>query len=79
MSKIEHGQFFTERNVFQNNPIFKKFIEDNNLTNEPILEPFAGANNLIHFLQLENNSLQYESYDLEPKHNEVIQNDSINN
>ncbi|WGI36723.1 hypothetical protein [Mesomycoplasma lagogenitalium] len=79
MQKILKGQFFTEKNVFINNKIFKKFMKENNLWNKKILEPFAGKNNLINFLLKENPELNFCSYDLEPKNEKVIKNDSINN
>lgn len=49
MSKQAKGQYFTERGVFKNNPIFENFINKNNLWEKEILEPFAGTNNLIKF------------------------------
>lgn len=79
MKKIKFGQFFTEKNVFKNNKVFKDFMNKNNLWNENILEPFAGANNLINFLLEQNPKLKYQSFDLEPKDANVKQNDSINN
>lgn len=79
MSKIIKGQFFTERNIFKNNKVFLNFMKKNNLWNKKILEPFAGANNLIFFLLQQKNILEYESFDIEPKHKNVKQNDSINN
>ncbi|QJG66672.1 hypothetical protein HGG64_03145 [Mycoplasma phocoeninasale] len=79
MSKIKHGQFFTEKNIFKNNLVFQSFMEKNNLLNEKILEPFAGTNNLIYFLQLKNKNINYESYDIEPQNSKVVKNDSINN
>lgn len=79
MSKILYGQFFTERNVFKDNKVFLKFMEDNELWNKNILEPFAGANNLIEFLLSEKSDLKYKSFDLYPQNKNVEQNDSINN
>ncbi|UUM20248.1 hypothetical protein NPA13_02165 [Mycoplasma sp. 2045] len=79
MNKIQYGQFFTERNVFENNSVFQEFMSKNELWNKNILEPFAGANNLIRFLQEKNQKLKYESFDLEPKNSNVKKNDSINN
>lgn len=79
MEKIKFGQFFTEKDVFKNNNVFKDFMLKNNLWNKNILEPFAGANNLINFLLEQNPNLKYSSFDLEPKNKNVKQNDSINN
>ncbi|AWX69369.1 Eco57I restriction-modification methylase domain-containing protein [[Mycoplasma] anseris] len=79
MSKITNGQFFTERNVFENNKIFFDFMNKNDLWNKKILEPFAGSNNLIHFLLKYNQNLKYESYDIDSQNKEVKQNDSIQN
>ncbi|WP_406613982.1 hypothetical protein ACJA23_03330 [Mycoplasma corogypsi] len=79
MNKIINGQFFTEKNVFKNNTVFESFMKQHNLWNKNILEPFAGANNLITFLQEYNPNLKYQSYDIEPKNANVLQNDSINN
>lgn len=79
MSKITHGQFFTERDIFKTNIVFEDFMTKNNLWSQKILEPFAGANNLIKFLQNKNPKISYASFDLEPKDENVIMNDSLKN
>lgn len=79
MSKIINGQFFTERDIFKNNFVFKNFMEVNKLWTKNILEPFAGANNLINFLLKQKPKLKYQSFDIEPKNENVKENDSINN
>ncbi|QGZ97922.1 hypothetical protein GE118_03905 [Mycoplasma sp. NEAQ87857] len=79
MKKLQMGQFYTEFDVFENNQVFKKFMDDNNLWNQTILEPFAGANNLIRFVQKINPKITYKSYDIEPNHPDVEYNDSLKN
>lgn len=79
MSKIKHGQFFTEKDVFENNLIFTEFMQKNNLWGANILEPFAGKNNLINFLKKYKSDIVFSSYDIEPQSKEVQFNDSIKN
>ncbi len=72
-NKIERGQFFTKRNIFNLNP-FKNWwniipIKSKN----KILEPFAGANNIISLLKEVNILNEYSSFDIEPKEKTVIE------
>ncbi|MGL4951089.1 MAG: hypothetical protein ACRC4M_04650 [Mycoplasma sp.] len=75
--KKELGQFFTERDIFYNNEVFLKYMEENNLWNKTILEPFAGANFLIKHLKNIKQDIKFESYDIEPKDVNVKNNDSL--
>lgn len=71
------GQFFTKKNIFKNK-IFQDWF---NLINEDsrktILEPFAGKNGLIDMLDELKLVNLYQSFDIEPQHESVQQNDSI--
>lgn len=84
MEQNKYGIFYTTKNVFKDNEVFKGFMDKNNLWKETILEPFAGSNNLITFLKEEYKILKHTfpntfSYDLYPTNKEVLYNDSIKN
>ena len=73
-NKILRGQFFTTSNPFQNSNAFSSWYsllpED-----AEILEPFAGAGNLFDYLP----EAKWAGYDIEPKHPDVIEQDTIKN
>ena len=72
-NKIERGQFFTKRNIFNLNP-FKNWWNIIPLKSKnKILEPFAGANNIISLLKEVNILNEYSSFDIEPKEKTVIE------
>ena len=73
-NKILRGQFFTTSNPFENSNAFSSWFsllpED-----AEILEPFAGAGNLFDYLP----ESKWVGYDIEPKHPDVIEQDTIKN
>ena len=73
-NKILRGQFFTTSNPFQNSNAFSSWFsllpEDSE-----ILEPFAGAGNLFDYLP----EAKWVGYDIEPKHPDVIEQDTLKN
>ena len=75
-NKRVKGQYFTEYNPFDN----KGFIDWSNdckLKDNIILEPFAGSNNLIKMLQEMNLCNDFISYDIEPKNQNVLLKDTL--
>ena len=73
-NKILRGQFFTTSNPFANSKAFDDWFsllpEDSE-----ILEPFAGAGNLFDYLP----NSKWAGYDIEPKHPDVIEQDTLKN
>lgn len=73
-NKILRGQFFTTTNPFKGSDAFDDWFsllpEDTE-----ILEPFAGAGNLFDYLP----KSKWVGYDIEPKHPDVIQQDTLQN
>ena len=75
--KKELGQFFTKTNIFDNK-IFKKWLKK--INPNKIIEPFAGNKNIPNLIeQLKIKSIEWEMYDIEPIHNDIIKNDSLKN
>lgn len=71
-NKIKHGQFFTKVSPF-NSEAFEEW--SHLLPNKNIIEPFAGDCDLAKHLPEYN----FTFYDIDPKHNNIIKNDSIKN
>jgi len=73
-NKVLRGQYFTTSNPFKNSDIFKEWLK---LVpeNSEILEPFAGAGNLFDYIPY----AKWVGYDVEPKHPDVIVQDTIAN
>jgi hypothetical protein len=76
-NKKELGQFYTTNQEY----ILQGFFIPNHITS--IIEPFAGNGNLINFIEKEENKnkIKYniELYDIEPKKNFIIQQNTIIN
>lgn len=73
------GQFFTEKNVFKNKAFLDWFQLIDEASRKTILEPFAGKNGLIDMLKDLKLLNSFKSFDIEPHHEDVQQNDSILN
>lgn len=76
-SKIQHGQFFTQTNPFELKPFLNWFKKIKNIKSKKIVEPFAGSNNLVKMIEDIGYDLNWSCFDIEPKHSQVIKNDSI--
>jgi hypothetical protein len=74
------GQHFTNKNIFSHS-IFQSWLKSalKNSPNKTILEPFAGKNSIITMLSDLKLINKFQSYDISPQDNNVIQNDSIKN
>lgn len=74
------GQHFTNKNIFSH-PVFQSWLNDalKKSKNKTILEPFAGKNSIIQMLGDLKLINKFKSYDISPKHKDVIENDSISN
>jgi len=69
-NKIKHGQFFTKVSPFKSDA----FVEWSNLLpSNNIIEPFAGDCDLAKHLP----DFNFSFYDIDPKHKNIIKNDSI--
>jgi hypothetical protein len=66
------GQFFTTNYKY----ILRKMIIPNNVVN--IIEPFAGNCDLINFIE-NKDKYNIELYDIEPKREDIIEQDTLNN
>jgi hypothetical protein len=77
-SKRINGQYFTQYNPFDNKG-FADWSNECNLKDNIILEPFAGSNNLIKMLQEMNMCNNFISYDIEPKNECVLFQDTLTN
>ena len=77
-NKIKHGQFFTTHNPFYH-PEFQRWLTNSvKLTpTDIILEPFAGSNNLVKMLQDTGIINAFQSYDIDPQADNIIQRDTI--
>ena len=76
-SKRSLGQFFTvSQNPFELRP-FKQWAVEANLRNQTVLEPFAGANHIITSLQATGFCSEFNSYDITPANNEVVERDTM--
>jgi hypothetical protein len=71
------GQFFTKKNIFKNKIFQNWFLSISEKSRKTILEPFAGKNGLIDMLDELKLINSYQSFDIEPQHENVQQNDSI--
>lgn len=71
------GQFFTKKNIFKNKVFQNWFLSISAKSRETILEPFAGKNGLIDMLGELELINSYQSFDIEPQHENVQPNDSI--
>lgn len=71
------GQFFTKKNIFTNKVFQNWFNSINKESKKTVLEPFAGKNGLIDMLSELNLIESYQSFDIEPQHESVQENDSI--
>jgi hypothetical protein len=71
------GQFFTKKNIFKNKVFQNWFSNIDDDIKKTILEPFAGKNGLIDMLDELNLISSYQSFDIEPQHDNVQKNDSI--
>jgi hypothetical protein len=71
------GQFFTKKNIFKNKIFQNWFLSISEKSRKTILEPFAGKNGLIDMLDELKLIDSYQSFDIEPQHENVQQNDSI--
>lgn len=71
LKKIELGQFFTT--------YFEYILKDLNIPNniKDIVEPFAGNKDLLKKFDL--TALNVEYYDIDPKHNDIIKQDTLLN
>lgn len=80
-NKKQHGQFFTKKNPFEFIKIQEWIFSIlNKNEHQNIVEPFAGNKDL--FYSFKNNfnfKNNWEFYDIEPKHPDIIENDSIFN
>ena len=74
--KRTNGQYFTQYNPFDNQA-FQGWSNECNLKDNIILEPFAGSNNLIKMLQEMNLCNNFISYDIEPKNEDVLFKDTL--
>ncbi len=74
--KRKNGQYFTQHNPFDNKA-FKDWSNEFDLKDSIILEPFAGSNNLIIMLQEMNLCNDFISYDIEPKNENVLLKDTL--
>ena len=74
--KREQGRYYTEGNPFVLKP-FVNWAQKINLKDKVVLEPFAGANNIIHALQKQGYAGEYNSFDVQPAHNDVVKKDTI--
>ncbi|HIJ87407.1 MAG TPA: hypothetical protein HPP97_06920 [Desulfuromonadales bacterium] len=77
-NKIKHGQFFTTHNPFYH-PEFQRWLT-NSVKLTPadiILEPFAGSNNLVKMLQDTGITNSFQSYDIDPQADNIVQRDTI--
>lgn len=71
-NKIKHGQFFTKVSPFNSDAFVAwSYL----LPNKRIIEPFAGDCDLAKHLP----EYDFTFYDIEPKHDNIIKNDSIKN
>jgi hypothetical protein len=70
--QIELGQFFTTKNPFKNSQAFKEWY--NQLPTQTYLEPFAGSGYLFNYIKGD-----WVGYDIEPKHPDIIQQNTLNN
>ncbi len=73
------GQFFTKKNIFKNKIFQNWFSSIDKEEKKNILEPFAGKNGLIDMLDELSLLDSFSSFDIEPQHENVQQNDSILN
>lgn len=74
--KRVNGQFFTVANPFDCRA-FLAWSRRAGLPEETVLEPFAGANSLIDHLKSIKKVHKWMSYDIEPKTDSIIQQDTI--
>lgn len=74
MNKILRGQFFTTKNPFQDSEAYNSW-KTQLPEKQKALEPFAGAGNLFEFIK----DIEWDGYDIEPKHPLVIQQDTMIN
>ncbi len=77
-NKRINGQYFTQYNPFDNQA-FQEWSSESNLKDNIILEPFAGSNNLIKMLQEMGLCNNFISYDTEPKNENVLFKDTLQN
>ena len=75
-AKREQGRYYTEGNPFILTP-FTRWAEKIKLKERVVLEPFAGANNIIIALQQQGYAQKYNSFDIHPASNDVMEKDTI--
>ncbi len=75
-NKRLRGQFFTRGNPFCH-PAFIQWAAQAGLPHKNLLEPFAGAAHIIHTLQAAGLCQQFQAYDVEPAHADVIRRDTL--
>lgn len=77
MLQKQLGQFYTTKNIFKNAAFIKWFNQIPANKKENILEPFAGSNGIIHLLDKLGFIKQSTSYDIMPRHKDVILKDTL--
>lgn len=73
-NKRAKGVYYTNANPFYLTP-FKKWLKT--APKSTILEPFAGANNIPQMFDTLYDGYQWQSYDIQPAHENVEQRDTI--
>lgn len=72
------GQFYTNKNIFNNNAFLSWWDKIPQKSKECILEPFAGSNGIVKMLSKLNLIKDYKSYDIVPMDKSVEYKDTIN-
>lgn len=74
MSKKERGQFYTTNAEYILDGLELPLNEDS-----VVIEPFAGQGDLLEWLKKKNYQGRIQSYDIEPKIENVVQRDTLKN
>lgn len=73
-NKKNKGQFYTINSSYILEGLYETLKDI-----QKVIEPFGGQGDLIEWLKTKNNSLNIESYDIEPKRDYIIKRDTLDN
>lgn len=77
MQQKQLGQFYTDKNIFKSPAFIKWFNAIPEKDKQIVLEPFAGSNGIIHMLDKLGFVKSFVSYDIMPRHPDVVYKDTL--